>query len=60
VLLVMVASVVIGVVIAMAITHGIHWIVSLHLSGIAGSVTVFLLLFGPVLLVLAPLEALVD
>ena len=50
---------VIGVVIAMAITHGARWKVSLHLGGIAGSVTVFVLLFGPVLLVLSPLVALV-
>ena len=54
-----VASVLIGVVIAMAITHGARWKVSLHLGGIAGSVTVFVLLFGPVLLVLSPLVALV-
>ncbi len=32
---------------------------SLHLGGIAGSVTVFVLLFGPSLLVLTPLVALV-
>jgi len=51
--------VVIGVVIAMAITHGARWKVSLHLGGIAGSVTVFVLLFGPLLLVLTPLVALV-
>jgi hypothetical protein len=58
-LLATVASVVIGVVIAMAITHGARWKVSLHLGGIAGSVTVFVLLFGPILLVLTPLVALV-
>lgn len=58
-LLATVASVVIGVVIAMAITHGLRWKVSLHLGGIAGSVTVFVLLFGPLLLVLTPLVALV-
>jgi hypothetical protein len=58
-LLATVASVVIGVVIAMAITHGARWKVSLHLGGIAGSVTVFVLLFGPLLLVLTPLVALV-
>jgi hypothetical protein len=51
--------VVIGVVIAMAITHGLRWKVSLHLGGVAGSVTVFVLLFGPLLLVLSPLVALV-
>jgi hypothetical protein len=33
--------------------------VSLHLRGIAGSVTVLVLLFGPVLLVLTPLVVLV-
>ena len=54
-----VASVVIGVVIAMAITHALRWKVNLHLGGIAGSVTVFGLLFGPLLLVLTPLVALV-
>ena len=53
------ASVVIGVVIAMAITHGARWKASLHLGGIAGSVTVFMLLFGPILFVLTPLVALV-
>ncbi len=58
-LLATVASVVIGVTIAMAITHGARWKVSLHLGGIAGSVTVFVLLFGPLLLVLSPLVALV-
>jgi hypothetical protein len=58
-LLATVASVVIGVVIAMAITHGLRWKVSLHLGGIAGSVTVFVLLFGPDLLLLTPLVALV-
>jgi hypothetical protein len=58
-LLATVASVVIGVVIAMAITHGLRWKVSLHLGGIAGSVTVFVLLFAPILLVMSPLVALV-
>jgi hypothetical protein len=51
--------VVIGVVVARAITHGVRWKVSLHLGGIAGSLTVFVFLFGPVLLLLAPLVALV-
>ena len=45
--------------IATAITHGLCWKVSLHLGGIAGSVTVFVLLFGPILLVLTPLVVLV-
>lgn len=58
-LLATVASVVIGVVIAMAITHGARLKVSLHLGGIAGSVTVFVLLFGPILLILTPLVVLV-
>jgi hypothetical protein len=58
-LLATVAPVVIGVLIATAITHGLRWKVSLHLGGIAGSVTVFVLLFGTVLLVLSPLVALV-
>jgi hypothetical protein len=54
-----VATVVIGMVIAMAITHSARWQVSLHLGGIAGSVTDFVLIFGPILLVLTPLVALV-
>jgi hypothetical protein len=54
-----VASVVIGVVIAMAITHGLRWKVSLHLGGAIGSVTVFVLLFEPLLLVVTPLVVLV-
>lgn len=62
-LLATVASVVIGVVIAMGITHGAWWKVSLHLGGIAvsisGSVTIFVLLFGLLLLVLTPLVVLV-
>jgi hypothetical protein len=49
----------IGVVIAMAITHGTRWKVCLHLGGTAGSVTVIVLLFGPLPLVLTPLMALV-
>ena len=53
------ASVVIGVVIPMAITHGARWKVSLHLGGIAGSVSVFVLLVGPVPLVLTARLALV-
>lgn len=53
------ASLVISVVIAMAFARGARWKVSLHLRGIAGSVTVLVLLFGPVLLVLTPLVALV-
>lgn len=48
-----------SMVIAMAITRGLRWKVSLHLGGIAGSVTVFVLLFGPALLVLSPLVPLV-
>lgn len=44
-----------SVVIAMAITHGAHRKVSLHLGGIAGSVAVFVPLFEPVLLALTPL-----
>ncbi len=43
--------------VVMAITHGLRWKVSLHLGGIAGSVTVFVLLVGPVLLVLSTLVA---
>ena len=58
-LLATVAPVIAGVVVAMAITHGARWKVSLHLGGVAGSVTVFVLLFGPILLVLTPLVALV-
>jgi hypothetical protein len=54
-LLATVASVVIGVVIALLTAHGAHWKVSLHLGGIAGSVTVSVLLFGPIPLAIAPL-----
>jgi hypothetical protein len=53
------ASVVIGVVIAMAIMQSARWKVSLYLGGVAGSVSAFVLLLGPILLVLAPLVALV-
>ncbi len=58
-LLATVAPVVIGVVVTTAITHGARWEVSLHPGGIAGSVTVFVPRFGPVLLMLTPLAALV-
>ncbi|GCF11671.1 hypothetical protein [Dictyobacter arantiisoli] len=36
-----------------------YWKISLHLVGIAGAVTVFILLFGPLLFVLSPLVLLV-
>ena len=58
-LLATVAPVVIGVVIATAISHGARWKVSLHLGGVAGSVTVIVLLIGPTPLVLSPLVVLV-
>jgi hypothetical protein len=36
-----------------------HWKISLHLVGMAGAVTVFVLIFGPILLVLSPLVVIV-
>jgi hypothetical protein len=43
----------------MTITHGARWKVSLHLVGSGGRPTMFVLLVGPILLVLTPLVALV-
>jgi hypothetical protein len=45
--------------IATIITTAFKWKISLHLVGVAGAVTVFVLLFGPLWLVLAPLVLLV-
>jgi hypothetical protein len=43
----------------MLLMQGARWKVSLHLGGITGSVIVFVLLFGPILLMVSPLMALV-
>jgi hypothetical protein len=50
-----VTAVVVGVVVALAITHGLRWKISLHLGGMAGAVTVFVLLWGWPALLLTPL-----
>jgi hypothetical protein len=54
-----VAAVLIGAALAMAITHGARWKISLHVAGISGAVTVLTLLFGWPALLLAPLVPLV-
>jgi membrane-associated phospholipid phosphatase len=59
VLLVAVAAVVVILLIATLITQFARWKISLHLVGIAGAVTLLCLLFGPILLVTAPLIVLV-
>ena len=57
VLIATVSAVIVACVITLLITR--YWKISLHLIGIAGTVTAFTLLFGPRLLLLAPLVALV-
>jgi hypothetical protein len=54
-----VTAVLVGAALALAITHGAHWKISLHVSGIAGAVTVLTLLFGWPALLLTPLLPLV-
>lgn len=60
-----VSRVLIATVIAVIVACGItllitrYWKISLHLIGIAGTVTVFVLLFGPRLLLLTPLVVIV-
>ena len=56
-LLATVTSVIIVLVIATVITRA--WKISLHLVGAAGAVTVFVLMFGPLFLLLSPLVGMV-
>ena len=53
VLMATVVAVIVACVISLAVTK--YWKISLHLVGMAGAVTVFVLLFGPLMLVLSPL-----
>jgi membrane-associated phospholipid phosphatase len=57
VLIATVTAVIVACCIAILITR--RWKISLHLVGMAGAVTVFVLLFGPLFLLLGPLVALV-
>lgn len=57
VLIATVTAVIVACGISLLITR--HWKISLHLVGMAGAVTVFTLMFGPRLLLLSPLVALV-
>jgi membrane-associated phospholipid phosphatase len=57
VLIATVSAVIVSLVISIVVTR--FWKISLHLVGIAGSVTVFILLFGPLFLLLSPLVVLV-
>lgn len=54
-LLATIIAVLLGGVLALAITHGARWKISLHTGGITGTVTVFVLLFGTPALLLVPL-----
>ena len=54
-----VAAVVVGAALALVITHGLRWKISLHVAGNAGAVTVLVVLFGWLALLLGPLVALV-
>jgi membrane-associated phospholipid phosphatase len=53
------SAVLIGVVVALLITHGARWKISLHVAGISGATAVVAMLFGWPALVLAPLVPLV-
>jgi membrane-associated phospholipid phosphatase len=57
VLLATIGTIMIGGIITLIIT--IRWKISMHMVGISGSVTVLTLLFGPWMLILSPLVALV-
>jgi hypothetical protein len=57
VLLATITAVIVALLLSTIITR--FWKISLHLVGIAGAVTVFVLLFGPLLLLLTPLVVLV-
>ena len=57
VLLATVTALIVVLVMATAITR--FWKISLHLVGVAGAITVFVLLFGPLFLLLSPLVVLV-
>ncbi len=54
-----VTAVVVGAALAMGITHGARWKISLHVSGIVGAITVLALVFGWPALLLVPLVPLV-
>jgi membrane-associated phospholipid phosphatase len=54
-----VAAVVVGAALALVITHGARWKISLHVAGNAGAVTVMVLLFGWPAVLLVPLVPLV-
>jgi hypothetical protein len=57
VLMATVTSVIMACGISLLVTH--YWKISLHLVGMAGAVTVFVLMFGPHFLLLSPLVVLV-
>jgi membrane-associated phospholipid phosphatase len=57
VLIATVVAVIVACVISLIVTK--YWKISLHLVGMAGAVTVFVILFGPRLLVLSPLVLLI-
>lgn len=54
-LLATIVAVLLGGVLALVITYGARWKISLHTGGITGTVTVFVLLFGAPALFLVPL-----
>ncbi len=54
-----VAAVVVGAALALVVTHGARWKISLHVAGNAGAVTVMILLFGWPAVLLVPLVPLV-
>ena len=54
-----IAAVVVGAALALAITHGARWKISLHVAGNAGAVTVLVIVFGWLALLFTPLVVLV-